>query len=71
MDQKKETSFKKYKIIYKPLNEKAIYFFTDSYEIVDNNASIKFFYDRHNEFKVFPYVLCQVKVLDNSGEDLS
>jgi len=54
-------TLKRFKIIYKPLNEKRSFFYTDKYDVIDSGHSIQFYYEKHDESKVFPYLLCEVK----------
>ncbi len=53
----------KYKIIYKPIGEKPLSFYCDSYEIVDSGYTIKFFSYNHQELRMLPYVLTETKII--------
>jgi len=62
----------KYKIIYKPVNERPLSFYCDSYEIVDSGHTIKFFSHNHQELRMLPYVLTETKViLENNTTNMT
>lgn len=58
----------KYKIIYKPIHARSVTFYTDNYELVDKGYSIKFTIDSQEEPKIFPYILCEIKVQGGDSE---